>query len=145
MKTFRFPLQKAMEWRQTQLELEETRYKQAAAELARLDGLRAELEASGGRAEVEVRQWDRVGGGDLAALGGFRTRVKKETARIGEQRAAAAKTAAERQALMMQARQRCKLLERLRERRMNEWVGERDKELDELAGEAFLAGWNRRE
>ena len=44
---------------------------------------------------------------------------------------------------MMQARQRCKLLERLRERRMNEWVGERDKELDELAGEAFLAGWNR--
>ena len=104
-----------------QLELEEARYKQQLAALAALDRQRADVEASGIRAEVEVRGWSPMGGSDLAALDRFRLRVKSEEARIAEQRVAAAAKVAERQEAMLEARRKCRLLERLRERRLSEW------------------------
>ena len=60
MKTFRFPLEKALDWRRIQLELEEVRYKQQVAQIAGLDRQRAELEASGIRAEIQVREWSPI-------------------------------------------------------------------------------------
>jgi hypothetical protein len=144
MNAFRFPLQKALEWRHKQLEVAEARFKQEAAAVAALDRTRAEVEASGIRAETEVRERGVVAGWDLAALDRFRLRVKSEKARIADQRAAAARTVAEHQDAMLEARRRCRLLERLRERRLQEWEAARDRELDELASEAYLAQWNRR-
>jgi flagellar export protein FliJ len=144
MNAFHFPLQKALQLRQTQLELAEARYKQQVAAVGELDRLRAETEASGARAEIEVRQWSPVAGHDLAALERFRLRVKSEEVRIAEQRAEAAREVATRQEAMLQARRRCKLLERLRERRLAEWQAGRDRELEELANDSFLAQWNRR-
>jgi hypothetical protein len=43
----------------------------------------------------------------------------------------------------MEARRRCRLLEKLKERRRAEWEKARDRELEELASESFLARWNR--
>jgi hypothetical protein len=143
MNSFRFPLQKALDWRRTQLELEEARYKQQSAELAALDRLRADIEASGIRVEVEVRAWDKLGGSDLAALDHFRLRLKKERVRIADQRIAAARKVTEQQEKMMEARRRCRLLERLRDRRLTEWQSANDKELESLATESYLARWSQ--
>jgi hypothetical protein len=44
---------------------------------------------------------------------------------------------------MLEARRRSRLLDRLRERRLEEWEATRDKELDEIASESYLAQWNR--
>jgi len=144
MTNFRFPLQKALEWRQTQLELAEARFQQQAAALAALDHARAEMEASGIRAEVEVRRWNPLLGSDLTALGSFRLRVQAQERKIAAQRVECAKQLESRQAAMLEARRRCRLLERLKERRLAEWTAARDRELEEVASEAFLAGWNRR-
>jgi hypothetical protein len=141
---FRFPLDKALEWRQKQLELEEVRYRRQAAAIASLDRQRAEAEAAGIRAEIEMRQQPSVEGRELAALDRFRLRVKRDEAQIAQQHADAARILAERQAAMMEARRRAKLLERLRERRLEEWESKCDRELEEIASEAFLAQWNRR-
>jgi hypothetical protein len=46
---------------------------------------------------------------------------------------------------MLEARRRLRLLERLRERRLAEWCSARDKELEDLVSEAYLAKWKRRE
>ena len=46
---------------------------------------------------------------------------------------------------MLEARRRCSLLERLKERRLAEWTHERDRELDEIAAESYLARWSRGE
>ncbi len=98
MKAFQFPLEKALDWRRTQLELEEVRYKQQVAALAALDRERAEIEASGIGAEVQVREWSPIAAGDLAALGNFRLQVKAREAEIArrrlECRAEAGRTAA---------------------------------------------------
>jgi len=145
MTAFRFRLERVLEWRRTQLELAEARFKQQAAALGALDRMRAETEASGIRAEIEVRRQSRVAGRDLEALGHFRLRVKSEETRIAGLRVAAAAEYAVRQKGMLEARRRVRLLERLRERRLAEWEEARDRELEELASESYLARWNRRE
>jgi flagellar export protein FliJ len=144
MSAFRFPLQKVLEYRRKQLELAEVRYKQQLAALSDLDRQRSEVEASRATAESEVRQRAGIAGCDLAALGRFRLHVKSERARLEGQRVGVAKEVAARQEAMLQARRSAKLLERLRERRMEEWQAQRDRELDELASDSFLAQWNRR-
>jgi hypothetical protein len=51
---------------------------------------------------------------------------------------------AARQAVMLEARRRCRLLERLKERRWAEWQSAAGRELDELAADSYLAQWARR-
>jgi hypothetical protein len=143
MTSFRFQLQKVLQWRETQLELEEIRFKQQAAAVAELDRARAELEAAGIRAEVEVRKWSPIAGRDLAALGGFRLHVKMQQREIAARRAERQKALEAQQAVMLEARRRCRLLERLRERRLAEWQAASDREVEEVAAESFLAGWAR--
>jgi hypothetical protein len=144
MKAFRFGLEKALGWRRQQLEIAEICYRQQAAVIASLDHQRAEAEAAGIRAEIEVRRRTSVEGGELAALDHFRLRVKSDEAQIAQKRAEAVRVLAEREASMMAARRRAKLLERLRERRREEWETQRDRELEEIANEAFLAQWTGR-
>ena len=144
MKTFRFPLEKALDWRRIELELEEVRYKQQVGELAGLDRQRAEVEASGIRAEIEVREWRPIAAGDLTALGSFRQYVKSRESEIARLRFEAAQKLAEQQKVMLEARRRCRLLERLKEHRLTEWTAGRDREVEEIAAESYLARWSRR-
>jgi len=145
MNAFHFPLQKALDLRQTQLTLEESRYRQQLAELGAIDRSRAEAEASGLRAEIEIRQSSSVRGSDLTALDRFRLRVKNDQARIAAQRETAVRELAVRQDRMLLARRRSKLLERLRERRLQEWQADRDRELEKIANESYLAQWSLRQ
>lgn len=144
MRSFSFPLEKVLEWRRTQLEIEEAKFKSESAALAELDRLRAECEASGIKAELQVREWDPVTGRDLAALGDFRLRVKAREAEIALLRAAQFEKLTAQGAAMLEARRRCRLLERLKERRIGEWRRAENRELEELASESYIAGWNRR-
>ena len=144
MKTFRFPLEKALDWRRIQLELEEVRYKQQVGALAGLDRQRAEVEASGIRAEIQVREWRPIAARDLTALGDFRLYVKARESAIARQRFESAQKLAEQQKLMLEARRRCRLLERLKERRLAEWTTARDHEVEEIAAESYLARWSQR-
>ena len=143
MKSFRFPLEKALELRRTQLELEEANHKRQIAAVAAIDRRKAEIEASGVQAEIEVRQWSPIQSGDLAALGHYRLKVKSEESALARHRLDAVQKLAAQQKVMLEARRRFRLLERLKERRLAEWTAERDKELDEIAAESFLARWSR--
>ena len=143
MTSFRFPLQKVLEWRRTQLELEEIQYRLQVSALAELDRQRAELEESAKTAERQVREWDPLAGGDLGALGGFRLHVQQREREMLVPRAECSKQLARQQGLMLEARRRLRLLERLKERRLSEWRSARDKELEGLASESYLAKWHR--
>ena len=140
MKAFRFPLEKVLHWRRVQLELEEDELQRRAASLAALDRARAELEAAAIRTEVMVREWHPVSGGDLAALAGFRLHIRDEEQTLARRRAERQRQFEAQQQVLLEARRRCRLLERLRERRLAEWRLENDRELDQFAAECFLAG-----
>jgi flagellar export protein FliJ len=145
MTTFRFPLERVLDWRRTELEMAESRFKQQAAALAELDRQHAELEAAGIRTEIQVRQWRPLSGGDLAALGGFRLQIKKREQGLAARRAQCREELAKRQNAMLEARRRLRLLERLKERRLAEWRAACDRELEEQAAVTYLARWSRRQ
>jgi len=144
MKTFQFPLEKALDWRRSQLGLAEARVRQQAAALAGLDRARAELDAIGRRTDAEVRAFNPLAGGDLSALGSFRLSQKTRETRLAVKRAEEQKELAVRQAAMLEARRRRRLLERLKERRWAEWQAARDRELEELAADSYMARFARR-
>jgi hypothetical protein len=111
------------------------------ADLAAVDRARAELEASAIRAEFELRRCPMLAGSDLRALAEFRAHVRAEEAGLAARRTECAKAAAKQQAEMLTARQRCRLLEGLKERRIAEWTAAVDRELDAIAAESHLAKW----
>ena len=143
MKPFRFPLQRMLDLRSTQLEIEQAHYKQCLEAVGALDRARAQLEAAGIQAEVQVRKWSPLAGGDLAALATFRGAVRRREQAIAKRRGAAAQAAAAQMTVMLHAQRRCRLLERLRERRLTEWRTQADKDLEILAAESYLARWPR--
>ncbi|MGA2269356.1 MAG: hypothetical protein ABSH44_12875 [Bryobacteraceae bacterium] len=144
MIAFRFPLQKVLDWRRTQLEMEENKFKQLAAALANLDRARVGLEAAGVTAEIQVRDWSPLAGRDLAALGAFRLYVQRKRRELARRRAECQEKLAAQQIAMLEARRRCQLLERLRDRRFSEWELAWNRDLEQLAAESYLAQWSRR-
>jgi flagellar export protein FliJ len=141
MKRFEFRLQQVLEWREKQLELEDARFKQQAAAIAGLDRARAGLESAGLQAEMQLRSSAAVSGQDLSALAGFRQHIRTRSHEIAVQRAEAQKQLEAQQKVMLEARRRCRLLERLKERRLSEWRSACDREMEALASESFLARW----
>ena len=144
MKQFSFRLEKALDWRRQQLELAENRYKRQAAVLADLDRARAELEASAIRAEVQVRAWTPLAGRDLGALARFREHVSHTERTLTARHVVCERQLQEQEKMMLEARRRCRLLERLRERRWEQWRADCDRELEQFTAECFLAGVARR-
>ncbi len=145
MKNFEFPLDRVLEWRQTQLEMEEAKFRRELEAVASLDRDRAALEAAEMAAEVHVRNWRPVAGRDVIALGGYRTHVQAQEEALAGRRAQRQRELEKQQSAMLEARRRCRLLERLKTRRREEWQTAEIRELEELAAESFLAGWARGE
>jgi flagellar export protein FliJ len=143
MTAFRFRLQKVLDLRHTQLETEESRFKQQLAALAGLDSERAGWAAAGSKAETQVRDFNQLAGSDLTALGNFRLTVEQQQKEIDGRRLECHKSLEAQQSTMLEARRRCRLLERLKEKRLAEWTSERDHELEQLASESFMAKWGR--
>ena len=144
MNAFRFTLQRALEWRRLQLEMEEQNFRQQAAKLDAIDRASAEMTAAGDSAEKQIRVWNPVVGGELSALGCYRLHVKLKETELARTRAECRKELLRRENLMLEARRRVRLLERLREKRMEEWTEAQAKELEELAADAYLAKWKQR-
>ena len=143
MNAFRFPLERVMDWRRQQMELEEAKLRQQAAAIAQLDRTRAQLQAAGIAAEIDVRRWTPLAGSDLAALGGFRRHVRDQEQQLAVQRVARAQQMSGQQQVLLEARRRYRLLERLRERRLAEWQEAVDRELETLAAESHSARLSR--
>src|SRR5580692_8054977 len=143
MSGFRFSLEKALDLRRLQLELEESRFQQQAAALLELDRMRDHMRASRAHAEAQVRAGGSAQGLDLAALGAFRLHVQAKEKALAQRRVEGEKKLEERRNAMLEARRRCRLLERLKERRKAEWDTAFNRELEAVAAESFLAQWNR--
>ena len=128
MRAFRFRLDRVLDWRRTQLDLEEGRLKQLHAAVAALDRQRAELESAGAAARRDVSTREAVEGFDLHLLEAFRAAVRSQCERLQQERRKREAEIARQQQKLLEARRRLRLLENLRERRRAEWRYEMDRE-----------------
>jgi len=141
MIAFGFRLERVLAWRRSELDLAEMKFQQLTAEVAAVDRESAALETAGIQCEITVRNWSPVCGQDLAALGSFRLQVRKKRTELAARRVECSQRLAAGRGAMLEARRRFRLLERLKERRFADWCLARDKELENLASESYLARW----
>lgn len=145
MTNFHFSLQKALDLRHLQLELQEAKFQQQAAVLVELARVREAMQASRSVAEAHVRAGGSAQGYDLAALGAFRSHLQSKEKDLALRRLEGEKKLEECRDAMLEARRRCRLLENLKERRKVDWTVALNRELEELASESYIAQWNRRQ
>jgi hypothetical protein len=144
MRAFQFPLRQALEWRRTQMGLEENKMRQLAAILEQMALDAVKLDMVKARAEVAVSQAAVVEAGDLWALASYRQRLIAELQALARRRAEGEKQLAAQRQKVLEAQRQCRLLEKLEQRRHAEWRRAADKEVEDLAAESFLARWSRR-
>ena len=110
MRAFKFSLSQALKWRKTQLELEENKLRQIAADLEEIALAAVRLDMVKGRAEVTVRQASVVEAGDLWALSAYRQRLIAELRALELRRVACERQAAAQRQKVQEAQRQCRLL-----------------------------------
>lgn len=143
MKAFAFRLDRVLQLRRSQLQAEESKLEQSSTASREIEACMERLAESihQSRSSIQNRQF--VQSAELVLLERFGRRVQRErtewAAKLVEQQ-----QAVENQRLVVvQARSKVRLLERLRENRKAEWQLEHDRELELLAQESFGARWLR--
>jgi len=143
MQQFQFRLDRVLDWRRKQCEMEESRL---AACLALVQAMERKIEllrAERASIDAELIKRTAIPAADFQNLGRYRLRAGQQEAELMEQRRQRLQSAAEQRARVQQAQQRVKLLEKLRDRRLAEYTTAASRELEEAAAEAFLVRWTQ--
>jgi len=142
MKAFRFRLEKVLAWRRTELELEEYKMKQLSAEMDLIERSRAQLSAERTAAEREILGTGSIDGADLGAHAAFLVHLGKQERELLRRRDEQQQRLAGQHQRLIEARQRSRVLEKLKARRHAQWRADANRELEAFAAEAYLARWN---
>jgi flagellar export protein FliJ len=130
VKPFGFRLERVLGWRRTQLDLEEAHLKTMHAALAALDRERAELEQGRAEAGRNLICRSHVDGTDLLFLAGYRVAIDLQCERLTARRREEESAIVAQQQKLLEARRRCRLLENLRERQLEEWKRESERQAE---------------
>jgi hypothetical protein len=143
MKTFRFPLQRVLEWRALQLRVEEEKLAGLQQQLASLVELREKLAVARNRSESHLFASGAAAGSDLQSWALYQARLAKQQDLLKTRLAQCETLTLEQRQRLLKARTDHRVLERLKERRWRQWVYLNDRELEGAAAEVYLAKWGR--
>ena len=136
MKTFAFRLEKALRWREAQLDIEKSR---AAAAIARVSGIQDSMELL--RSEsVEAAKYiaGEPDSSRISSYAGFVERNRARTREFHEQMGEAKNALAAGVKRVVEANRKLHLLEKLRSAERVRWRSEFERDLGQFADEAFL-------
>lgn len=143
MKTFRFPLQKVLEWRRLQERAEEEKLSTLQNQLAAVAHREAELALMELNAEMNLLRQEALPGSEFRALAGFQIRLRTERLSLSAMRETLGKHIAEQRKRLLRARRDHKIVESLKEKRKEQWAYMNDRELENLAAESYISNWVR--
>ncbi len=141
MQRFQFRLERVLEWRRKKCKMEENRLAVChglvhAAEW-QIEHLRAERTAI----DRELLQRSAIPAADLLNLSHYHLRAVQEAIKAANELQQRVQSASEQRARVQRAQQGIKLLEKMRERRLEEHTLLAGRELEQVAAEAYLARW----
>jgi flagellar biosynthesis chaperone FliJ len=145
MAQFHFALDKILRWRATELAAEEAKLQRLIQERARIEAMlsRVATERSGLAGSVAILPDLR--GADFRAMAAYGLRLRQHVEKIQEARTRVENGLAAQQKKYALAKLRLRLLEQLKERRLQRWKYEEARQVETLAAESYLSGWNRDE
>ena len=143
MASFRFSLEKVLRWRSIQVATEEAKLKKLLQEQLQLQKIRAEIGAEEARLASSLGTLQGLSGADLRAAHSYSLLLRKQAEKLLRHLSKVEQELTTQKAAYRQAKQRCRLLEELRSRKLAEWTYEQARELDALVSESYLANWGR--
>lgn len=136
MKNFDFRFERALRWRNTQLELQRGRVRAATARVQSATASIAELENAGEQAATQVAA--ATSGLQGLSYDGYAARLRREKTALNERLCQHQAALDQELRRAMQADTAVRLLDRLKTVELQRWTSEFDRELETFAGEAFL-------
>ena len=143
MSKFQFSLEKVLRWRSVELTGEEAKLKALVQEQLHLQTLLAEVSAERSKLISSLGTMPDLRGDDLRTLTACGLRLRRNAETLAQHLLRCGRDLAKQRKKYSEAKRRVRLLEELRDRRMQEWKYEESAQLEELASESFLANWNR--
>lgn len=143
MKAFQFRLQRVLQLRESEAKTEEAALEKLYAERTRLEQERDALTESLVRMSGATQGQQFLHPSQLVALDRFKDHVKREMTVFAQKLEAHQGKIDKQKARVVEARGRVKLMEKLREKRREEWQAASDRELDEVASDFSAAQWLR--
>ncbi len=144
MKKFTFPLARVLDWRRTQLRLEESNLERFYTELRAIETQLRETERARAKAGRELMASGSATGAELAALDRFRRASTEQCAKLGESASASRKRIAAQMQAVLRRQREVRLLEHLEARKLAAWNTELAREIDREASELHLVKWRSR-
>jgi flagellar biosynthesis chaperone FliJ len=138
MRKFAFPLARVMDWRQTQVRIEEAALERLHAELRGVEGGLAELRLSIEHSENAILTAGSVMGAELRDLDTFKKASKAEFEKLTKAAADSRKRIATQIEVVSRKRRDLRLLENLRQRKLDTWRADLEREIDNEATELYL-------
>jgi flagellar export protein FliJ len=141
MKKFKFPLERLRGLRQARLDAAQARMMELMTALAALEQNRKALEDEEMQAMKQIRQVKVIGVEQLTALDGFRRYAGRERLRLAAESGSLAARIERQREDLLAARRDVEALNHLREKRLNDWRVEVDREMESAVSELVIARW----
>lgn len=142
MKRFQFPLEKVRHFRQLQLGAEKVKLETCAARIRQIDEAAVNLAAEKNSAIASLHS----GGESIVyeSFAAFSDHAERTRRQLQSLRAQAVAAFERQKAAVTLARQKLEVLDKCKDRALDEWKAEFSREQEDLASELFLAATARR-
>lgn len=141
MAPFRFRLQRVLQWQERICHLEEEKLRQLAAELAETEGKLARLAAERVSIEQEFAGHVTLSPRDLQALAQYRHRAVAERQALEREREGRFAALAGQRDKLLAERRKLQVIEKLRDRALQEHTRAVDREIETVSHESYLSTW----
>ena len=145
MKRFQFPLQRVLDWRSLHMRSAEEQLTRLQEQQAALVHRENALRAAELQSEMGLLKLPSMDGSELQSLAGFQVRIRRERSELQEARAKCLAEIVQQRTRVLIARRDFKVVEKLKEKRLQSWTYLTDREIENTAAEAFLSRWARAE
>jgi flagellar export protein FliJ len=139
VKKFKFPLDSLRRYRNTLFEQEQVRLQTLLAELRKLEERRLQVRAEVEQSRVELQMLTVVPVDQLTAMQAFRRHADEEIKRIAQMKTNLAERIDQQKLAVKLARRNVEALEKLKERRLQTWRLDVDREMEATVAELVIA------
>ena len=141
MQPFRFRLERVFEWQRTVCHLEEEKTRLCQFAIAETEEKLAQLKADSLATEHELLKLPAIAAAELKALAHFRLKVVRQGRALAAEKQTRVQALETQTQKLLAQRHRLRLIEKLRERALDEYTLAADRELETLALECHLSKW----
>ena len=141
MQRFQFRLARVLSWQERVCRLEEEKLRQAADQVAETDEKLAQLAAARASIEQEFSSQALLAPPDLRALAEFRKKVVGDRQSLEQERQTRMAAVEAQRGKVLAERRKLEVIEKLRERALQEYTRAADREMEALSHESYVANW----